>query len=266
LILRALIVDDEPRARSHLRDLLGDVDGVELVGEASTAMEAEKLLLAVEHDLVFLDIRMPGMDGISAAEIFAALPKTPFVVFTTAYEEYAARAFELGAADYLMKPIGKVRLQQAIDRARELKMGGQALSAAAQGSSDEARPIAVAVAAAVSKTAKPVEYVTAKRGERMVPARLEDIVYLRVDGETVYVCTGDETLVAVAPSMDQLEQSLTDTGFFRAHRSYLVNLRRVAEVALLSNRTYELVMNDAQGSRVPVSRRKAVELRGLLGF
>lgn len=272
MILRALIVDDEPRARSHLRDMLGDVDGVELVGEASTATEAEKLLLAVEHDLVFLDIRMPGMDGISAAEIFASLPKTPFVVFTTAYEEYAARAFELGAADYLMKPISKVRLQQAIDRARELKMGGEALAADATASGDgTASPAPIGREAGVARGAgpastRPLEYVTARRGERMVPARVEDIVYLRVDGETVYVRTGDETLVALAPSMDQLEQSMTGTGFFRAHRSYLVNLRKVAEVALLSNRTYELVMNDAQGSRVPVSRRKAVELRGLLGF
>lgn len=266
MILRALIVDDEPRARSHLRDLLGDVDGVELVGEASTATEAEKLLLAVEHDLVFLDIRMPGMDGISAAEIFASLPKSPFVVFTTAYEEYAARAFELGAADYLTKPIGKVRLQQAIDRARELKVGSQALGMVPEGSDDEAPVAGPAIGGTGPAPAKPMEYVTARRGERMVPARLEDIVYLRVAGETVYVRTGDETLVAVAPSMDQLEQGMTGAGFFRAHRSYLVNLRRVAEVALLSNRTYELVMNDARGSRVPVSRRKAVELRGLLGF
>ena len=105
--MRVLIVDDEAPARAHLRTLLQEVEGVELVGEASTAAEAETLLRAVEHDLVFLDIRMPGMDGIEAASLFAELPKPPFVVFTTAYEEYAAKAFELGAADYLLKPISR---------------------------------------------------------------------------------------------------------------------------------------------------------------
>lgn len=279
MVVRALIVDDEPRARSHLRDLLGEIEGVELVGEASTAAEAEKLLLAVEHDLVFLDIRMPGMDGMSAAEIFVSLPKSPFVVFTTAYDEYAARAFELGAADYLLKPVSKARLLRAVTRARELRAGGAVVGTSAEyaaptpgatgtgvtassalpaGGTDEAGP--------AGRSGRSMEYVTARKEGRMVLVRIEEVVYLSVDGETVHVATGDETLVAMAPSMDQLEQSLAPSDFFRTHRSYLVNLRMVAEVVPLNNRTYELVMKDRKGSRVPVSRRKAVELRDLLGF
>lgn len=280
LMLRALIVDDEPRARSHLRDLLGEIEGVELVGEASTAAEAEKLLLAVEHDLVFLDIRMPGMDGMSAAEIFVSLPKSPFVVFTTAYDEYAARAFEVGAADYLLKPISKSRLVQAVNRARDLKAGGEFVEASVEapvtgrgaGAASHAEAAgdgAVDVAAVGTPAGAPVrrmEYVTARKDGRMVLVRIEEVAYLSVDGETVHVATGEETLVALAPSMDQLEQSLSGSDFFRAHRSFLVNLRKVAEVVPLNNRTYELVMKDRRGSRVPVSRRKAVELRDLLGF
>ena len=100
----------------------------------------------------------------------------------------------------------------------------------------------------------------------MILVRPEEIVFLSVDGETVHVTTVDRTLVASASSMDQLEQSLAGFDFFRAHRGYLVNLRRVSEVVPLNNRTYELVMKDLRKSRVPVSRRKAVELRGLLGF
>lgn len=263
--LRALIVDDEPRARSHLRDLLGDIRDVELVGEASTASEAEKLLLAVEHDLVFVDIRMPGMDGMSAAEIFLALPKRPFVVFTTAYDEYAARAFELGAADYLLKPVSKARLQKAVNRARELKAGGELVGTAAVTVKGE-EPSPDAPGDAASRTAKRLEYVTARDGARMILVRVEDIVYLSVQGETVHVNTADEELVAMAASMDQLEQSLQDLGFFRTHRGYLVNLRKVAEVVPLNNRTYELVVKDRKASKVPVSRRKAVELREVLGF
>lgn len=264
-MLRALVVDDEPRARSHLRDLLGEIEGVELVGEASTAAEAEKLLLAVEHDLVFLDIRMPGMDGMSAAEIFVSLPTAPFVVFTTAYDEYAARAFELGAADYLLKPISRARLLKAVIRARELKAGGELVGGRAARSAATDTDTGFEDAGA-GGSGKRMEYVTARKDGRMVLVRIEEIAYLSVDGETVHVATGDETLVAIAPSMDQLEQSLTGSDFFRAHRSFLVNLRKVAEVVPLNNRTYELVMKDRRGSRVPVSRRKAVELRDMLGF
>ena len=263
--LRALIVDDEPRARSHLRDLLGDIENVELVGEASTAAEAEKLLLAVEHDLVFLDIRMPGMDGMSAAEIFLALPKKPFVVFTTAYDEYAARAFELGAADYLLKPISRARLLKAVNRARELKAGGEAVviisEPVADAASDGGRS-----GTTPSGVGKRLEYVTARDGARLILVRVEDIVFLSVADETVHVTTGADIMVALAPSMDELEQSLAGLDFFRVHRGYLVNLRKVSEVVPLNNRTYELVMKDRKASRVPVSRRKAVELRAILGF
>jgi DNA-binding LytR/AlgR family response regulator len=250
--VRVLIVDDEAPARAHLRALLQEVDGVELVGEASTAAEAETLLRAVEHDVVFLDIRMPGMDGIEAAAVFAELPKPPFVVFTTAYEEYAAKAFELGAADYLLKPVSRTRLQKALGRALERRLGeGAARRAAAVGQ---------------AKAGKTLKYVTARRGHKMILVGVDDIAFLTVEGETVHVSTVEDSYVALAPSLDQLEQGLAGANFFRTHRSFLVNLGYIAEVVPMFNRTYELVMKDSRRSRVPVSRRKAVELRDLLGF
>ncbi len=256
MYLRALIVDDEAPARAHLRDLLSEVQGVELVGEASNAMEAEKLLRAVEHDVVFLDIRMPGMDGVEAAEHFAQLPKSPYVIFTTAHEEYAAKAYELGAADYLLKPISRSRLLKAVNRAWELRV--------ASGAAAAGRPLPPGPAK--SKDGRTLEYVTARRGHKMVLVGVDDIAYLTVEGETVYVFTAADSFVALAPSLDQLEQGLAGANFFRTHRAYLVNLRYVDEVVPMFNRTYELVMKDGRKSRVPVSRRKAVELRDLLGF
>ncbi len=247
--LRALIVDDEAPARAHLRDLLAEFEHVELVGEASTAQEAETLLRAVEHDVVFLDIRMPGMDGIEAAAVFAELAKPPFVVFTTAYEEYAARAFDVGAADYLLKPVSRARLQKAVGRAWERR-----LIADAAGGVERA------------KDSRELEYVTARHGHRMILVGVGDIIFLSVQGEMVYVHTSGDAYVALAPSLDQLEQGLRSQRFFRTHRSYLVNLRQVDEVIPLFNRTFELVMRDSRHSRVPVSRRKAVELRDLVGF
>jgi DNA-binding LytR/AlgR family response regulator len=100
----------------------------------------------------------------------------------------------------------------------------------------------------------------------MILVPVDDIAFINVEGEVVHVFTADDSLVALAPSLDQLEKGLAGASFFRAHRSYLVNLPYVAEVVPMFNRTYELVMKDARRSRVPVSRRKAVELRGLLGF
>lgn len=250
--IRALIVDDEAPARAHLRDLLAGFENVELVGEASNVAEAQTLLEAVEHDLVFLDIRMPGMDGIEAAELFARLPRPPFVVFTTAYEEYAAKAFELGAADYLLKPISRVRLQKAVHRAWERQL--------------HAAPSRPPGAGPRGRETPNLEYVTARRDHKMILVATDDIVYLSVQGETVFVHTAEEAFVALAPSLDQLEQALGGARFFRTHRSYLVNLRSIEEVVPLFNRTYELVMKDTRHSRIPVSRRRAVELRGLLGF
>jgi DNA-binding LytR/AlgR family response regulator len=249
--LRALIVDDEAPARAHLRTLLEELEGIELVGEAANAMEAEKLLRAMEHDVVFLDIRMPGMDGVEAAEVFAELPKSPMVIFTTAYEEYAAKAFEVGAADYLLKPISRSRLEKALHRAwdRRLTNGGGATPGAPR-----------------AKEGRTLQYVTARRGHKMILVAVEDIAFINVEGEIVHVFTADDSYVALAPSLDQLEKGLAGANFFRGHRSYLVNLTFVAEVVPMFNRTYELVMKDARRSRVPVSRRKAVELRGLLGF
>ncbi|MCL5942569.1 MAG: LytTR family transcriptional regulator, partial [Actinobacteria bacterium] len=109
-------------------------------------------------------------------------------------------------------------------------------------------------------------YGTARRGHRMVLLDVEEIAFFRVEGETIHVITAGDSAVALAPSLDQLEAGLSGAWFFRAHRSYLVNLRFVDEVVPMFNRTYELVMKDARRSRVPVSRRKAVELRELLGF
>lgn len=250
--LRALIVDDEAPARAQLRTLLEDIEGVELVGEASNAMEAEQLLRAVEHDVVFLDIRMPGMDGVDAAELFAELPKSPFIIFITAYEEYAAKAFELGAADYLLKPVSRNRLEKALARAWDRK----ASTGAVRERAPMGRP----------KEERVLKYVTARRGHKMILVMVEDISFLSVEGETVYVSTLQDSYVALAPSLDQLEKSLRGANFFRTHRRFLVNLPHVAEVVPMFNRTYELVMKDARRSRIPVSRRKAVELRGLLGF
>jgi DNA-binding LytR/AlgR family response regulator len=249
--VRALIVDDEAPARAHLRTLLEELDGIELVGEAANAMEAEKLLRAMEHDVVFLDIRMPGIDGVEAAELFADLPKSPMVIFTTAYEEYAAKAFEVGAADYLLKPVSRSRLEKALVRAWDKRHtpGGQAGPGAPR-----------------TKEGRTLQYVTARRGHKMILVAVEDIAFINVEGEIVHVFTADECYVALAPSLDQLEKGLAGANFFRGHRSYLVNLTYVAEVVPMFNRTYELVMKDARRSRVPVSRRKAVELRGLLGF
>lgn len=254
--IRALIVDDEAPARAHLRTLLEEVEGVEIVGEASNAVEAEKLLRVAEHDVVFLDIRMPGMDGVRAAELYSGLPKPPFVVFTTAYEEYAQQAFDVDAIDYLLKPISKDRLRKCIR-----KVVGRLHVSEGATYSEEIRSVTDASGQEESR-----EYLTARQGHRMVLIATEDIVYVQVEREEVNIFTREDRYEAMVSSLDGLERALDASSFFRTHRNYLVNLRHVSEVVPMFNRTYELVMTDAQESRVPVSRRRAVDLRAALGF
>ena len=116
MTLRALIVDDEPPARSELRYLLDEAGGVEVVGEASDAGEAMQLIRAIPYDVVFLDIDMPGLSGVELAETLAGLERAPAVVFVTAHSEHAVKAFEVAAADYLVKPVELDRLKRAIAR------------------------------------------------------------------------------------------------------------------------------------------------------
>jgi DNA-binding LytR/AlgR family response regulator len=241
---RCLIVDDESPARDELRYLLRDVDGVEVVGEAATAEEARVLLDLVDYDVVLLDIRMPGADGLELAGQLQGASQ-PAIIFTTAYPDHAVEAFDLNAADYLVKPFDADRLRRALQRALA-------------GGSDPEEPEERAVAS------EALGRIPVHKGDRIVLVDEEEIYYATAArGYAHLKLTGERVLVGF--SLGELQERLSGH-FFRTHRSYLVNLELVRELVPDFKGSLVVVMADREQSRVPVSRRQAKELRRVLGM
>ena len=292
---RALIVDDEAPAREELRFLieeLGELDGagpVQVVGEATNGEEALLLLKSLDYDLVFLDIRMPGLTGLDVARELRDQARRPQIIFTTAYPDHAVDAFDLAATDYLVKPFDAERFRRAVERA--LAVGGERGSergglerGAAEGEVEQGAAGSVAGAAGVG-AAEPASAAQGQPAQSQAsqpqqPPRLVRIP-VQKDGRTVLV-QGDSIVYAAASrgysslkladervlvsfSLNELERRLQGH-FCRVHRSYLVNLRYVRELVPDFRGTLVLVMNDRQRSRVEVSRRHARELRRRLGL
>lgn len=259
--LRALIVDDEDRARATLRHLLADVAMTELVGEASDAEEAVRLALALEPDVVFLDVEMPGGSGLSVA---GALPPGMAVVFTTAYDQHALAAFELGAVDYLHKPFGPERLARALARVRGpwARDGDAPPTDAPMG--DDAAPAPLErvqwMARSTAPGAPPLTRLFVRERGRIVPLRTADIVHL--DGHDDYVAVhahGRRYLVYL--TLGEFERRLDPDRFMRIHRSHIVNLDCV--IALVPFDTTRLQVELRGGTTIVASRAASRELRRL---
>jgi len=239
--MRALIVDDARLARQELATLLGAVADVELVGEADDVASAQAAIAALRPDVLFLDIQLPSGTGF---DLLAALETAPCVVFTTAYDQYAVRAFEANALDYLVKPVVPARLAQAVQRVRE-------------------RLVDSASAATARTLLGPDERVFLRDGERCWFVALADIHRIVVDGNYSRVWFRNEQ--ALLPrSLAALEARLDPNQFFRANRNTLVNLRQVRAIELSISDGYLLTLKD--GSSVEVSRRQARELRERLAL
>ncbi|GGM25850.1 LytR/AlgR family response regulator transcription factor [Promicromonospora citrea] len=250
---RALIVDDEAPARAELRFLLEELGQVQVVGEAANGEEALLLLRSLPYDLVLLDIRMPGGSGLEVAAALRDLPNPPRVIFTTAYPDHAVEAFDLAAADYLVKPFDAARLARALERALE-HADDAASPSAAPSSGGPARR---------GEEPEPLARVPVQRDGRTVLVDQSAIVYASAARGYSSLKLADERLL-VTFSLNELERRLRGH-FFRVHRSYLVNLDHVRELVPDFKGALVLVMNDRQRSRVEVSRRQARELRRRLG-
>lgn len=257
---RALIVDDEAPAREELRYLLADFEDVQVVGEATNPEEALVLLRSLPYDVVLLDIRMPGGDGLDIAAALRDLPHRPKVIFTTAYPDYAVQAFDLEAADYLVKPFDADRLARALHRAMS--------SSDDSDGSVAVRPVAGRAAgssgAMTGSGPEPLGRIPVQHDGRTVLIDQAAIVYASAARGYSYLQLVDER-VLVSFSLNELERRLSGH-FFRTHRSYLVNLDYVRELVPDFKGSLVLVMGDKQRSRVEVSRRQARELRRVLGM
>jgi DNA-binding LytR/AlgR family response regulator len=241
--LRVLAVDDE---RNALEDLAWMLDASELVADVDTAAsgnEAMEKVGTTAYDAIFLDVRMPGLDGVGLGRVLRRFAHPPALVFVTAYESAAVDAFELRAADYLMKPVGRARLEEALRRVAEPSAPApEAAPAPAPAHEDEADVV-------------PVDNVRGG-GTRLVPR--SSILYLQAHGDYVRLVTDDGRFLLRARLAD-IERRWEPFGFVRVHRGYIANLRRAVEVRPLFNGTAVLVFAD--GNTVPIARRQVAELR-----
>jgi DNA-binding LytR/AlgR family response regulator len=248
--VRTVVVDDEQLARDRLLGFLGGVDGVTVVGEAGDGVEALKVIEEKHPDLVFLDVQMPGMDGF---EVLKALRQPlPQVVFSTAYDEYAIRAFEVGAVDYLLKPYARGRVEESVARVR-----GR-LDTAQEQPDWNGLLHRLEERRAVYVTQIPVH-----SGKRILIVAVSDVLWFGVESRLVYAHT-DERAFMTNYTLRELEERLDPALFFRAHKSSLVNLEHVKEIVPWFGGRYKLVMRDQGGSEVALSRTQARELRARL--
>ena len=235
--LKALVCDDEAPARSELRYLLGEVGGVEVVGEAGSATEALQLIRAFPYDVVFLDIDMPAYSGVQLAGVLGDLEKPPSVIFVTAHSEYAVKAFEVAATDYLVKPVELDRLKQAVERLTPAREGGQAR----------------------------IERVPVEKGGKKLLLSVDDIFHIMAKDDYSYLHTDGERYLSTM-SLSTLESKLEPQGFYRVHRRFLVNLAKVSEVVPMYGGTLLLTLKDRNKTQVPVSRRRVPALKKVLGL
>jgi len=255
--LKALIVDDEYPARQELRYLLNNFDNIEIVGEAANAQEALALIKALDYQVLFLDVSMPGMTGLELGAAIQELPKPPHVIFITAYDEYALQAFEVNAVDYLLKPVEPGRLKKAIDKVIK------AYQEVAAGASEKETP--------ETGKGKPdaaqikIDRIPAEKQGKTVLVAESDIFYAFTEQDYIYIKTFNDKLLTRFTLKD-LTARLNPQMFFRTHRCYLVNLHKVKEIVPFFNGTYNLVVEDKEQSEVPVSRAQAKKLRKILGF
>lgn len=237
-MIKAIIVDDEAPARSELRFLLEETKQVEVVAEAANVREAIERLKEHGGDVMFLDIQMPGATGLQLAEALGRLKYPPAVVFVTAYSEYAAKAFDVNAIDYLVKPVENERLLMAINKAKKYLV--------ANSKSTQAERI-------------PVE-----KGGKKLLISTSKIHYIMAKDDYSYLHTATDRYLSTV-SLAQLEAKLEPHNFFRAHRRYLVNLDCVEEVLPISGGTLQLTLTDEE-EKVPVSRRRVAALKKALGL
>jgi two-component system response regulator LytT len=259
MLLSAVIVDDEQLARDELAYLLKAVDDVNVVAQGKNGVEAVNLIREHNPDLVFLDVQMPGLDGFGVIKKLLdkkiALPK---IVFATAFDQYAVKAFEVNAVDYLLKPFDKKRVAQSVQKARAKKEPGST-------SSDKLETLVRMLESQQPHASK----VLLKAAGRLFLVNQKDICYAAIEDGVISVATGGPNGMegqSNCRTLEELLDSLDPNLFWRAHRSYLVNINHIKEVVPWFKSSYQLRMDDKKQTEIPVSRAQTKRLRELFGL
>ena len=258
MILRAVLVDDEQLARDELRFLLGQVGGVEVIGQACNGVEALTAIDRLQPDLVFLDVQMPGLTGFEVARRMVEKHTAPQVIFVTAYDQYAIEAFEVNAVDYLLKPVEPGRLATAIERARKRVLSDRP---AAKGRPGEEMERLVQL---LAERQAHREQLAVKVSDRFLLVQADEVVHASVEDDVITVVTNSLSGTSNYRTLDELQARLDPAVFWRVHRSHLVNINKIKEIVPWFSRNYILKMKDGKGTEIPVSRSQTKRLREYL--
>jgi len=246
--LRAVVVDDEDLARRRLlKLLLKYADRLEIVGEAANGEEAVSLITSVRPDVVFLDVQMPGCDGF---EVVRRLKEKPFIVFATAYNEYALKAFEENSVDYLLKPVEQKRLDRTMEKLRKFAGGP------APGMNDNIEKL-------LSRLAPPgLRRLKVALGDRIILIDVPDVVYFESRDKYTYLHTSDREY-AINETLADLEGKLDGSAFVRIHRSLIVNVSFIREIVRWFAGRYKVKLKDAKETELIAARGYAGNIRRL---
>lgn len=255
--IRTLIVDDEQPARDELSFLLKGFPDVEIAGQGKNGVEAVNLIRELDPQLVFLDVQMPGLDGLGVIKrLLDKKMRLPLFVFATAYDHYAVHAFEVNALDYLLKPIARSRLEKAIEKIRRV------LETAGTTHEKLDRLVQMMEERPALQKAK----LMVKSAGRLFLVDSEDVIYASIEDGVISIVTKDLEGQSNLRTVEELQGILDANTFWRVHRSYLVNINRIKEIVPWFKSSYQLRMDDRKQTEIPVSRAQTRKLRELLNL
>ena len=279
MAISALIIDDEQLARDELKFLLDSIDGVDVVGQGANGIEAVDLMEEHHPDMVFLDVQMPGQDGFAALAQLMERRRTmgvdeeaeplPQIVFATAYDQYAVRAFDVNAVDYVLKPFDRDRVLAAVERVRA-RLGSDGRAAANHAG---AEPIETQLDALLRLLKSPqgaratqTSKIVVQAQNRLLLIDQGEICFAAIDDGVIRIVTRTFEGQSKCRTLEELMEQLDAAHFWRAHRGFVVNIDHIREVVPWFKSSYQLRMNDKQQTEIPVSRAQTKRLKELFNL
>lgn len=251
-MIRTLIVDDEAPARDELKYLLSQEEGISIVGEADSGPEAIRLATREKPAVIFLDVAMRGLSGLETAVVLRTVVPDALIVFATAYDEYAVKAFEVGAVDYVLKPFEQARIRRSIGRIREYHP-------------QEWAEAAKRVDTVLTKSKIIIAKLPVERNGKILLVDYDDIVYISTQSGSVTVVTAGDRFY-YSGTLAELEERLLNTSLVRVHKSYIVNLDKVKEIIPWFKGTYWLKVEGVPDMEIPVSKSQIKGIKDILGL
>jgi two-component system response regulator LytT len=254
--LSVVIVDDEQLARDELSYLLKSVDDINIVAQGHNGIEAVNLIKELSPDLLFLDVQMPGLDGFGVLKkLLDKKLSIPQIIFATAYDQYAVKAFEVNAIDYILKPFDKKRVSQAVEKARKRIQG-------ATTGTDKLDTLVKLLESQRPQNSK----VLLRSAGRLLLVDQKDVCFASIEDGIISVAATNLDGQSNCRTLEELLEGLDPETFWRAHRSFVVNINRIKEVVPWFKSSYQLRMDDRKQTEIPVSRAQTKRLRELFGL